>query len=212
MLARDGGQSIFDVIGRSETFGIMAQAYVAKGYLRSILGHDEVVELLVRQHWFVLLAHIFLPLLAGIAIFAGVSAASLVWLPDDPRITLGYALLLPVLIILLWRYMVWHNRCYVMTSRRVIQLSGVFSKEVSDSLLEKLNDVKTEQSFLGRIFGYGDIVILTASEAGVNSLHMIAQPLAFKRAMLDAKEALERPQADVHAGSGLPSQAGDQDA
>jgi len=72
---------------------------------------------------------------------------------------------------------------------------GVFNKQVVDSLLEKVNDVKTEQSFLGRIFGYGDIEILTASEQGANRVRMIARPLEFKVAMLDAKEALgdERP-------------------
>jgi uncharacterized membrane protein YdbT with pleckstrin-like domain len=79
----------------------------------------------------------------------------------------------------------------VITDRRVIQMRGVLNKEVSDSILDKLNDVKTDQSFLGRIFGYGDIEILTASEAGVNMLRMINDPLGFKRAMLNAKEALE---------------------
>jgi uncharacterized membrane protein YdbT with pleckstrin-like domain len=79
-----------------------------------------------------------------------------------------------------------------MTNRRVIQVTGVFSKEVSDSLLEKLNDVKTDQTFLGRIFGYGDIEIMTASETGVNNFRHISKPLEFKRAMLEAKEELEK--------------------
>ena len=81
------------------------------------------------------------------------------------------------------------NQMHVITDRRVIQMRGVLNKEVSDSILDKLNDVKTDQSFLGRMFGYGDIEILTASDQGVNMLSMINDPLGFKRAMLNAKEA-----------------------
>lgn len=45
----------------------------------------------------------------------------------------------------------------MMTNHRVIQVKGVFGKEIADSVLDKLNDVKTDQTLLGRIFGYGDI-------------------------------------------------------
>ncbi len=49
-----------------------------------------------------------------------------------------------------------------------MQISGIFNKSVIDSSLEKVNDIKMDQSALGRMFGYGDIEILTASELGVN--------------------------------------------
>jgi hypothetical protein len=49
----------------------------------------------------------------------------------------------------------------------------------------------------GRVFGYGTLDILTAAEEmGGNTLAdfpMIADPVDFKRAMLDQKEMLERP-------------------
>ena len=77
-----------------------------------------------------------------------------------------------------------------MTNRRVIQIAGVFNKDVIDSSLEKVNDVKMSQSFLGRMFDYGDIEILTASELGVNMFHQIAEPVGFKTAMLNAKEKM----------------------
>jgi hypothetical protein len=62
---------------------------------------------------------------------------------------------------------------------------------VTDSSLEKVNDVKMDQSFFGRIFNYGDIEILTASELGVNRFNMIGNPVRFKTAMLNAKVKLE---------------------
>jgi hypothetical protein len=66
----------------------------------------------------------------------------------------------------------------------------VLGKDVVDSSLEKVNDVKMSQSFFGRMFDYGDIEILTASELGVNMFHQIANPVEFKTAMLNAKERM----------------------
>ena len=87
-------------------------------------------------------------------------------------------------------FLIWYNRQYIVTNRRVIQTSGVFSKDVVDSSLEKVNDVKLSQSFWGRLFDYGDIEILTASEVGANVFRSIGEPIKFKTAMLNAKERM----------------------
>lgn len=174
----------------------MANDIKATGYLAKVLTADERVLLITRRHWLVEVfktvwwALAFM-LLAGGAVFLYATRAS----PDDWRWA-GLALtsLVP-LAGWVWEHLVWRNQMHVMTDRRVLQMHGVLSKTVSDSLLEKLNDVKTEQSLLGRILGYGDILILTASEQGANTLKTIADPLGFKRAMLEAKEALEEPPA-----------------
>src|SRR5262249_12604394 len=46
-------------------------------------------------------------------------------------------------------------------------------------------------SVFGRLFGFGDLEILTASEAGISKLRMLREPDDFKRTMLDAKHELE---------------------
>jgi hypothetical protein len=111
------------------------------------------------------------------------------WLPD-PLVPLGYLLLLLPAVSLLRDLFVWKNRQYVVTNWRVIQIAGVFNKEVSDSSLEKVNDVKLEQSFLGRLLGYGSIEILTASELGVSKFNKVGRPIRLKAAMLNARETL----------------------
>ena len=162
-----------------------------RGYLKQILSQDEVVLVVVRQHWFLLLNKVIGAVALLLVILAAVTGVRLYWV-DDQRVLYGYALALLPLVSLFWHTLVWRNHQYVITSRRVIQITGVLNKDVIDSLLEKMNDVKMDQSWAGRIFGYGDIEILTASEAGKNDFYHIARPLEFKRAMLDAKEALER--------------------
>jgi polynucleotide 5'-kinase involved in rRNA processing len=54
-----------------------------------------------------------------------------------------------------------------------------------------------EQSALGRMFGYGDIEILTASELGVNLFKHIDNPVKFKGALINAKAYLEHQVEEV---------------
>jgi uncharacterized membrane protein YdbT with pleckstrin-like domain len=89
-------------------------------------------------------------------------------------------------------YLRWNNEEYVVTDHRVIQIRGILNKEVIDSSLEKINDIELRQSWLGRIFDFGDIEILTGSDVGVNSMRKIGHPLEFKRAMLEAKQEQSR--------------------
>lgn len=85
----------------------------------------------------------------------------------------------------------WQNNEYIVTSRRVIHANGIFSKNILDSSLNKINDVILQQSMMGRIFGYGTIKILTATEEVINLLDRISNPIGFKHAMLEAKNLLE---------------------
>ena len=165
-------------------------AYRPTGYLRRVLSEDEAVTLVARRHWLVRFfktiwwALTFIAMIAGAAWLYNTTPAG-----DDRWLWVAVLSLIP-LAGWIWEHLVWRNQMNVMTNRRIIQMEGVLNKKVADSLLEKLNDVKTEQSLLGRILGYGDILILTASEQGANQLRTIADPLGFKRAMLDAKDAL----------------------
>ena len=165
-------------------------------YLKSLLGENEQVLFVTHQHWLVLAGEILSECLLSVALIVLVSLAAFFWLMN-PLMALGYLLLVFPLISLCRDVLIWANRKYVITNRRVIQLSGVFSKNISDSSLEKVNDVKMSQTFLGRVFGYGDIEILTASELGVNKLMHIGQPIQYKTAMINAKERLERIPAEV---------------
>ena len=72
-----------------------------------------------------------------------------------------------------------------------METGGVLNKQVVDSSLEKINDAILRVSVFGRMFGFGDLEILTASEAGISKLRMLRQPDDFKRSMLDAKHDLE---------------------
>ena len=158
-------------------------------YLDQLLAEKEKVILFTRRHWLFLLGQIAPELALIILVLSAVSATWIIW---TAAATFGYLLLLLPLISLIRDLLIWQNHKHVVTSRRVIHMSGVWSKNVTDSSLEKVNDVKMEQSALGRIFDYGDIEILTASEYGVNRFTNIAKPIKLKTAMLNAKAKINK--------------------
>ncbi len=160
---------------------------MATNYVEGLMGENEHVLLETHQHWFVLFNKIFLEIILIVIIIIASIIAATYW---NSIAIVGLALVLVPLLGMLKDITVWRNKAYLVTTRRVIQISGVLNKDVVDSSLEKVNDVKMSQSFFGRMFGYGDVEILTASELGVNLFHQIANPVEFKTEMLNAKERL----------------------
>jgi hypothetical protein len=177
-------------------------------YLNNLMAAGEQPIRREHQHWFVLAAD------ARYAIFAWIAAVALLFLsgsilanaPDVQRVVGWVVVVLVIggLIYFGWQVLRWTNEEFVVTSRRVLQSEGVVNKRVVDSSLEKINDAVLTQSIFGRMFGFGDLDILTASESGISRLRMLRQPDDFKRAMLDAKHDLEL---ELSGARPLPSPA-----
>ena len=161
-------------------------------YLDNLLAAGEQPIRRDHQHWFVLLADARYGILA---ILAGLVLAILgSGLTGPIRDVVGYAslaLIVGGVAYFLWQILRYMNEEYIVTTRRVLQLEGVLNKKSTDSSLEKINDAVLTQGLLGRMFGFGDLDILTASETGISRLRMLRQPDDFKRAMLEAKHDLE---------------------
>jgi len=162
-------------------------------YLKNQLGENEHIIFVTRQHWLVLLGQILAKSVLALGLAILITLIWRIWLPHS-LVPLAYLLLFQPLLGMLGNVLIWTSRQYIVTNWRVIQISGVFSKEVADSSLEKVNDVKLEQSLGGRLLDYGDLEILTASELGVNQFSQVGQPVRLKTAMLNAKEKLEHGQ------------------
>ena len=165
------------------------------GYGERLLARNERIAFGTHQHWIVLLRSLIANLFLCVLILAVVVAVSILpaILSLPPGIPLFLKLLPLVLLVIPFarmgiRALNWWNERYIITNRRVIQTEGVINKHVIDSSLEKVNDVVLVQSALGRMLGYGDVEILTASEIGVNRFERIAGPVRFKTEMLNQKE------------------------
>jgi hypothetical protein len=174
-----------------------------------------------HQHWFVVVAD------ARYAIYAWIGAVALILIgqvlfKDNQGVStiIGWivvALIIGGLLYFGWQVLRWQNEEFVVTSRRVLQTQGVVNKQIVDSSLEKINDAVLTESIFGRMFGFGDLEILTASESGISRLRMLRDADGFKRAMLDAKHELElelsgarpMPSPAIRTGAPAPMQPAD---
>jgi uncharacterized membrane protein YdbT with pleckstrin-like domain len=159
-------------------------------YLKSLLADSEHIILVTHRHWFVLLEQILVEIVLSLITIVLVTILLLIG-QQGPWVAMGYLVIIIPLVSLLRDVLIWSNHKYVVTNLRVVQVMGIFNKNVIDSSLEKVNDVKMNQSFFGRMFNFGDLEILTASEIGVNRFTRIGDPVRFKTAMLNAKTLLD---------------------
>jgi hypothetical protein len=162
-------------------------------YADTLLSDGERIVLRTRQHWFATIVDGRIPwamFLAGVVLLWLTTAMD----QGGVRDALGYGCAILLIVSLAWlgkHYWSWYAQDYIVTNRRVLKVDGILNKTSMDSSLEKVNDAVLEQNLFGRIFGYGDLDILTASEIAVDKYRMLNQAPSFKKAMLDQKHALE---------------------
>jgi uncharacterized membrane protein YdbT with pleckstrin-like domain len=171
-------------------------------YATNLLSRGEEIVFESRQHWFAVLAQTWVWILVAIVslavlIFLGTNAGFVMNNPTaDQVVTIIVLVVLLASLgrigLVLWA---WRNEEYLVTTRRIIKSEGIFNKNMGDSSLEKVNDAHLSQSWMGRIFDYGTLDILTAADesGGIEDFRMLADPVKFKIAMLNQKELLERP-------------------
>ncbi len=164
-------------------------------YTESLLASGERVVKTAHQHWFILVWRarwavlgLVIALLLTVLRMINTDTSGILWT------ILGWASLILVVIgalMLLWGVLKYRAEEYVISSRRLIHVEGVINKKASDSSLEKINDAILVESVFGRMFGFGNLEVLTASESGIEKLQMLRDAKDFKKAMLEAKHELE---------------------
>ena len=169
-------------------------------YARTHLSRGEEVVFESRQHWFAVIARTWVWILVAILALALLLYTSTntdgggAWGILQIASIIGLVASLGWIGFIIWD---WRNQEWLITTRRVIRAEGVLNKSVVDSNLEKVNDARLDQSWVGRIFNFGTLDILTAAEevggSSVSDFPMIADPVQFKVAMLNQKELMERP-------------------
>lgn len=165
------------------------------GYIESMLLRDETIIYIGRKHFSLMLAQIVTEvILLGLTGVAG-------WLVEQVLVRynqatgmvayVSYGVLAVAAVILLGSavldYLRWYNDCVVLTNRRIMKFEGLFNRHMIESSLNKINDVALNQTFFGRLIGFGDIMILTAADTGIQEMRNIANPIEFKRALAEAR-------------------------
>ena len=176
------------------------------GYVERNLLPGEKVIYKTRLHWTVLIGSVFLSLLlagAGAALLLGSglgsglgpSSASI---PATTNAQLkpvlmyaGYAFLFLALCVF-GRGLLKRNATEMsVTNRRLVIKTGLLSRRTIELLLNKVESIQVQESFAGRMLGYGSIVV-HGTGGTPEVFHKIAHPLEFRRQMeqqVDTKRA-----------------------
>jgi hypothetical protein len=135
----------------------------------SIVSPTERIHLVTREHGVVLLRPFCRSTLV-VALFGG-AAYELASSPVPSPIRWAAAMLAAAVVSisllgLLRRVMRWNRRRLVVTDRRVLMLSGTFSRRVTAVSLDALHDLQIHISGTGRVLRYGSVVVTTGGRRG----------------------------------------------
>ncbi len=85
------------------------------------------------------------------------------------------------LAIFLWCVSINGGKQYVLTSRRLIFKRGIVKRTSFELLLRKCEGIRIEQSIMGRMLGYGSVLVTTGE--ATNRYDYIKHPLEFSTAI-----------------------------
>lgn len=158
------------------------------GFPKRLLSDDEELVLDIRPHWIALL----LPSIVGVLTIV----AAILVLSNLPRrwpdwVTWSVLLLAGALLVAIpVRAVVdWATSHFVVTSERVIHRSGWLARNSMEMPLERVNDVRFQQSILERAVGAGDLTIESAGEYGQNHFSNIRRPEEVQKLIYEMGEA-----------------------
>lgn len=137
-------------------------------YPRALLAPDEEVVIDRHPHWKALLGPVLVLVLAIAA-----AVVAWVWLDsasmgDGARATIGWVVAGVLAIVMVWLsiapFVRWSTTHFVVTDRRVIFRTGVFTKNGIDIPLARINTVQFRHGLIDRMFRTGTLIIESASD------------------------------------------------
>jgi len=131
----------------------------------------------LRRHWILLVRNLTSPaLVAGLCVaFVDVVVRGL--LPADLRLllTLAIAVSLGLSVVAVW--LRWEGDSLTVTDQRVVLEEGVFQRVSKVIPLNRVQDVATVQTMLGRILDYGTVEIDAAGAGGAERFAYVRGPV-----------------------------------
>lgn len=166
--------------------------------LERYLAHNERVVLLVRRH----LALLARPAAAAALVIAGAALVGTVWSPGAGTDLIDRIVGLIALIFvvrLAWKVFTWWADRIVVTDQRIFEVSGVLTRKVQSMPIVKVTDMTYHRSVLGRIFGYGDLIVEAPGQTdALRVLTFLPQPDDFYRTITTIVTAGLEPLIELH--------------
>ena len=157
-------------------------------YVETIVGPGERVTHIGRVSLLSILPSLFLGVL-----LIGAGAAVLVMSSTRPEVMVPLAGVLAVIGVLVFLAALVRRSSteLAVTNRRIIAKFGFISRSTVEMNLTKIESVRVEQSVMGRLFGYGSLIVV-GTGSSLDPIPFIARPIAFRQAIQAATDALPR--------------------
>ena len=153
-------------------------------YVEKNLMPGETVVYRTRLHWIVIFWPIVLSIIfgvAGLVLLARTLAGPRDDSGDRTAMLAGGAILLVVAIISLVVALLKRNATEMaVTDRRVIVKIGVAARRTFEILLSKVESIGVEETFMGRMLGYGTVVV-RGTGGTPEPFDTVAHPLEFRK-------------------------------
>ena len=140
----------------------------------------EQIEYRTTLYWLVFVVPILL-LIAAIWLFS---------LGGNIAKILAYILMVGVLVTGLSAVIERRTSEFAVTNKRVLIKTGLIRRHSLETLLSKIESIGVAQSLLGRILGFGTIVI-SGTGGSKEPFHRIADPMMFRRRVQEQIAAME---------------------
>ncbi len=147
------------------------------GYVEKNVLHGESIVYKASIHWF-----IFMP---GIVIFSLGVYLSIIGAEGDTGGVFGSIAIIIALVSLLRAVIFKFTTELAVTSKRVIAKVGLISRNTVELNHSKVESLNVNQSILGRVFGYGTLII-NGTGGGKTPIPNIVSPLEFRREAMQA--------------------------
>ena len=147
-------------------------------YVRKVLQPGETVVYATKLHWLIYVNTILLVIVCVVLVGAAVSTS------DNQSSSLAFAIAAIIFALLalstgLRAFIRRATTELAVTDHRVIYKSGLLSRHTIEMNRDKVESVDVDQSLLGRIFGYGTVVV-RGTGGSLEPLRNIGDPLTFR--------------------------------
>ena len=147
-------------------------------YVRRVLQPGETIVYATRLHWLIYLHTMLLSIACIILAAAAVSTSD----NQGISLALGIAAVIFALLALSAALRAFIRRAtteLAVTDHRVIYKSGLLSRHTIEMNRDKVESVDVDPSLLGRIFGYGTVVV-RGTGGSLEPIRNIGDPLTFR--------------------------------
>jgi membrane protein YdbS with pleckstrin-like domain len=188
-----------------------AASVAAVPFPSRLLTSDEEIVLDTRPHWIALAGPVAVTVLLVAALVAALVS---IHGSGGGKGVLRWIVLAVVLVVFvaypLRRFVQWATSHFVVTNERLIHRSGFIAKRSMEVPLNRINDVRFEQSVFERAIGAGDLVVESAGERGQEVFDDIRHPEEIQKVIYERAEAYQGRFTGMGAGAAQAPSVGEE--